>query len=52
MDLVPVSLFKYQPLAEPDSIRLLTLQPGLPGAEIHCDVEQRSLPECDDIYDY
>lgn len=43
--------FQYPALNSLDSIRLLTLQPGLPGSKIHCDVEERTLLECNDIYE-
>jgi len=50
MDAVAFFAYRYEPLAHHDSIRLLTLQPGLPGTNIFCDIEHTTLSECDDIY--
>jgi hypothetical protein len=45
--------FCYQPLIGDNSIRLLILQPGIPGSIIHCDLIHTTLADCrDDIYDH
>lgn len=47
------TLFKYLPLDEPDSIRLLILHPGPPQTAICCDLIHTTLTECrEDIYDH
>lgn len=48
-----MSLFEYKPLAEPDTIRLITIWPAENVADpIHCSITQHSLSMCDsrDIY--
>lgn len=45
--------YSYSPLASSDSIRLLLLQPGPPGSDVHCSLIHTTLPEChDDIYQH
>ncbi|PMD38591.1 hypothetical protein L207DRAFT_376298, partial [Hyaloscypha variabilis F] len=43
--------YQYDRLKYSNSIRLLVLQPGRPGSDIHCSLEPTTLSEChDDIY--
>lgn len=47
------SAFKYSPLVGKDSIRLLVIQPGQPGSDIHCDLIHTTLAEChDNVFDH
>ena len=44
--------YQYRPLISADEIRLLLLQPGAPGSDIHCSVIHTTLQEChDNIYE-
>ena len=44
--------YQYRPLISADEIRLLLLQPGAPGSDIHCSLIHTTLQEChDDIYE-
>ncbi len=44
--------YEYRPLICNDEIRLLLLQPGAPGSDIHCSLMHTKLQEChDDIYE-
>ncbi|KAH6661847.1 heterokaryon incompatibility protein-domain-containing protein, partial [Halenospora varia] len=53
MDLIEAPLLKYQPLREPNSIRLLILQPGPLGSEIRCSLVYTTVSDCrNDIYDH
>lgn len=42
-----MSEFQYKPLTEPDSIRLLILQPGSFEQEIHCSLIRTTISHCD-----
>jgi hypothetical protein len=45
--------YQYRPLISADEIRLLLLQPGAPGSDMHCSLIHTTLPEChDDIYEH
>lgn len=45
-------MYQYTPLAEPDAIRLLLLEPRRPGDPIHCSLFHTTSRECrDDIYE-
>lgn len=45
--------FQYSPLVEQDSIRLLVIQPGQPGSEVHCNLIYTTLSSChDNIFDH
>src|SRR5947207_2923070 len=37
--------YRYSPLLEPNSIRLLSIQPGEPGEDLCCDLFQASLDD-------
>jgi hypothetical protein len=44
--------YPYRPLLFADEIRLLLLQPGAPGSDIHCSLIHTTLQEChDDIFE-
>jgi len=46
-------MYQYSPLAGADSIRLIILQPGAPGSDIHCSLIHNTLTELrDDIYQH
>jgi hypothetical protein len=51
-DELHLQAFTYKPLTTADSIRLLLLQPGPPGHDLHCRLIHTTLVECyNDIYD-